>query len=294
MLEFTDVSKTFPDGTDALASTTFAVAPGEFVTIVGPSGCGKSTLLRIASGLDAPIERDASRRPAQPRLRVPGRRRCCSGARCAATSSCSPSWRASTAAERARRVADNVRLVGLEGFEDKYPKQLSGGMKMRASLARSLLMEPAMFLFDEPFGALDEITRERLNDELLALFQRKGFGALFITHSISEAVFLSTRVLVMSARPGRLIGEFDVPFAYPRSPDLRFEPAFAELCGEVSHALRGGTRERRHAADGRGAGARQRRRGARRRADAPQGWRSVDRHRRAGDRARRCSSACGG
>ena len=111
---------------------------------------------------------------------------------------------------------------------------------MRASLARSLLMEPAMFLFDEPFGALDEITRERLNDELLALFQRKRFGALFITHSISEAVFLSTRVLVMSARPGHLIGEFAVPFAYPRSPDLRFEPAFAELCGEVSHALRGG------------------------------------------------------
>ena len=110
---------------------------------------------------------------------------------------------------------------------------------MRASLARSLLMEPAMFLFDEPFGALDEITRERLNDELLGLFQRKGFGALFITHSISEAVFLSTRVLVMSPRPGRVVGQFDVPFSYPRSPELRFEPAFAELCGEVSHALRG-------------------------------------------------------
>ena len=238
-LEFTDVTKTFADGTHALASTSFTVAPGEFVSVVGPSGCGKSTLLRIASGLDAPTTGTVSvdrsslgyvfqdptllqwrtvRRNVELFAELEGLDR----------------------AERARRVADNVRLVGLEGFEDKYPKQLSGGMKMRASLARSLLMEPAMFLFDEPFGALDEITRERLNDELLALFQRKGFGALFITHSISEAVFLSTRVLVMSARPGRLIGEFAVPFAYPRSPDLRFEPAFAELCGEVSHALRGG------------------------------------------------------
>ena len=238
-LEFTDVTKTFADGTHALASTSLAVAPGEFVAIVGPSGCGKSTLLRIASGLDAPTTGTVSvdrgslgyvfqdptllqwrtvRRNVELFAELEGLDR----------------------AERARRVADNVRLVGLEGFEDKYPKQLSGGMKMRASLARSLLMEPAMFLFDEPFGALDEITRERLNDELLGLFQRKRFGALFITHSISEAVFLSTRVLVMSARPGRLIGEFTVPFAYPRSPDLRFEPAFAELCGEVSHALRGG------------------------------------------------------
>jgi NitT/TauT family transport system ATP-binding protein len=142
-------------------------------------------------------------------------------------------------ADRARRVAENVALVGLQGFEDKYPKQLSGGMRMRASLARSLVMEPDIFLFDEPFGALDEITRERLNDELLGLFQRKRFGALFITHSIMEAVFLSTRVLVMSARPGRILQSFDVPFAHPRSHDLRFDPAFAELAGEVSHALRG-------------------------------------------------------
>ena len=217
----------------------FAVAPGEFVTVVGPSGCGKSTLLRIASGLDAPttgtvsVDRDSLGYVFQDATLLQWRtvRR---------NVELFAELEGLDRAERARRVADNVALVGLEGFEDKYPKQLSGGMKMRASLARSLLMEPAMFLFDEPFGALDEITRERLNDELLALFQRKGFGALFITHSISEAVFLSTRVLVMSARPGRIVGEFDVPFAYPRSPDLRFEPAFAELSGEVSHALRGG------------------------------------------------------
>jgi NitT/TauT family transport system ATP-binding protein len=236
-LSFRDVSKTFPDGTFALSATTFDVRPGEFVAIVGPSGCGKSTLLRIASGLDTPtsgtveVDRSSLGYVFQDATLLP--------------------WRTvrrnvelfaeldrMDKAERARRVAENVKLVGLEGFEDKYPRQLSGGMRMRASLARSLVMEPAVFLFDEPFGALDEITRERLNDELIGLFQRKGFGALFITHSIMEAVFLSTRVLVMSARPGRILQSFDVPFPYPRSHDLRFEPAFAELAGEVSHALR--------------------------------------------------------
>jgi len=238
VLEFTEVTKTFPDGTRALDLTTFAVSPGEFVTVVGPSGCGKSTLLRIASGLDEPttgsvhvdradlgyVFQDATllqwrtvERNVELFAELGGLSR----------------------QERARRTADNIALVGLSGFEDKYPKQLSGGMKMRASLARSLTMDPQVFLFDEPFGALDEITRERLNDELLGLFARKGFGALFITHSIFEAVFLSTRVLVMSARPGRIVASFDVPFAHPRSHDLRFDAEFAELAGEVSHALRG-------------------------------------------------------
>ena len=106
-------------------------------------------------------------------------------------------------------------------------------------LARSLACNPNVFLFDEPFGALDEITRERLQDELLSLFISEGFAGLFITHSINEACYLSTRVLVMSARPGRILQSFDVPFDFPRSHDLRFEPAFAELSGEVSHALRG-------------------------------------------------------
>src|SRR3954451_8417170 len=112
-------------------------------------------------------------------------------------------------------------------------------MKMRASLARTLTLKPPVFLFDEPFGAVDEITRERLNEETLSLFQREQFAGLFITHSISEAVFLSTRVYVMSARPGRIVAQCDVPFPYPRSPDLRFEPEFARLSGELSHALRG-------------------------------------------------------
>jgi NitT/TauT family transport system ATP-binding protein len=142
-------------------------------------------------------------------------------------------------AERAKLAQDAINLVGLTGFEEKYPRQLSGGMRMRASLARSLVMKPRVFLFDEPFGALDEITRERLNDELLRLFQLEGFAGLFITHSIAEAVYMSTKVLVMSARPGQIVGSFDIPFSYPRTHSLRYEPKFAEICGEVSLALRG-------------------------------------------------------
>jgi NitT/TauT family transport system ATP-binding protein len=111
-------------------------------------------------------------------------------------------------------------------------------MKMRCSLARSLVLQPKVFLFDEPFGALDEITRERLNDELLRLFQHEQFAGLFITHSIQEAVFLSTRVIVMSARPGRIIGDYQVPFDFPRQHDLRYEPAFAELFGRISNDLK--------------------------------------------------------
>ena len=140
--------------------------------------------------------------------------------------------------ERAERSAKAIELVNLVGHEDKYPKQLSGGMKMRCSLARSLVLNPSVFLFDEPFGALDEITRERLNDELLRLHATEHFAALFITHSIAEAVFLSTRVLVMSARPGRIIGDYQVPFDAERPHDLRFEPEFAELCGRINDDLK--------------------------------------------------------
>jgi NitT/TauT family transport system ATP-binding protein len=142
--------------------------------------------------------------------------------------------------ERAATAKDAIDLVGLTGFEKHLPKTLSGGMKMRTSLARSLTLDPELFLFDEPFGALDEITRERLNDELIKLFTEQQFAGLFITHSVSEAVYLSTRVIVMSGRPGRIVDEFPVEFPFPRDPEIRFTAEFAELCGKVSHALREG------------------------------------------------------
>jgi NitT/TauT family transport system ATP-binding protein len=237
-LRFSGVTKEFSGGTTALADTNLQVDGGEFVAVVGPSGCGKSTLLRIASGLDDVTEgtvevgtnrlgyvfQDATLLP----------------------------WRTVTdnvglfaelekmfdKAERKRRITAAIELVGLAGFEKHLPHQLSGGMRMRASLARSLVLDPEVFLFDEPFGALDEITRERLNDELLRTFELRSFAALFITHSVAEAVFLSTRVAVMSGRPGRIIADIPVPFEYPRIPELRYTPEFAALCGEVSAHLR--------------------------------------------------------
>jgi NitT/TauT family transport system ATP-binding protein len=237
-LSFSGVSMVFPDGTRALRETSFDVFAGEFVTVVGPSGCGKSTLLRIASGLNPPttgsvtVDRSSLGYVFQDPTLLQWRN-------VQRNVELMAELESIPKAERRSRATEAIELVGLKGFEEKFPKQLSGGMKMRASLARSLVLEPKVFLFDEPFGAVDEITRERLNDEVISLFNRKGFAGLFITHSIYEAVFLSTRIIVMSARPGGIVGEFAVPFAYPRSPELRFDPAFAALAGEVSHALRG-------------------------------------------------------
>ena len=200
-LSFRGVSMTFSDGTHALDETTFDVHPGEFVTVVGPSGCGKSTLLRIASGLTMPttgwvtIDRAGLGYVFQDATLLPWRNVMGNVELLAELEGLSKD-------ETRRRAQENIELVGLAGHEKKYPRQMSGGMKMRASLARSLVLDPKVFLFDEPFGAVDEITRERLNDEVISLFMRKRFAGLFITHSISEAVFLSTRILVMSARPG--------------------------------------------------------------------------------------------
>jgi lactose/L-arabinose transport system ATP-binding protein len=142
-------------------------------------------------------------------------------------------------AEIDRKVAEAARILKLDELLSRKPKALSGGQRQRVAIGRAIVRGPEVFLFDEPFGALDEITRERLNDEVLHLFQSEGFAGLFITHSISEAVYMSTKVLVMSARPGRIIASFDVPFGLNRTHDLRYEPQFAELCGEISHALRG-------------------------------------------------------
>ena len=237
-LSFDNIGMVFPDGTEALRDITFSISKGEFVTVVGPSGCGKSTLLRIASGLLEPtagsveVDRDRLGYVFQDATLLPWRT-------VRQNVELLTELHGFGSTERSELAAAAIELVGLTGFENHYPKSLSGGMKMRASLARTLTLKPPVFLFDEPFGAVDEITREHLNEETQRLFQSEGFAGLFITHSISEAVFMSSKVYVMSERPGRIIADFDVPFGYPRKPELRFDPAFALLSGEVSLALRG-------------------------------------------------------
>ena len=236
-LRFQGVSMTYPDGTKALDNASLDVAPGELVTIVGPSGCGKSTLLRIAAGLQERsggvclVDRRSLGYVFQDATLLAWRT-------VAGNVGLFAELQRLPKLDRKRRVAEAIGLVGLNGHEDKYPRQLSGGMRMRTSLARSLVMKPQVFLFDEPFASLDEITRERLNDELLALFAHEGFAGLFITHSIHEAAYLSTRVLVMSARPGRIFAEYRVPFGFPRQNSLRYEPEFADFCGRISNDLR--------------------------------------------------------
>jgi NitT/TauT family transport system ATP-binding protein len=236
-LRFSGVTKQFSGGTTALAEANLEVAPGEFVSVVGPSGCGKSTLLRIASGLDditagsvevgtkrlGYVFQDATLLPWRTVYQNAG---------------LFAELEKMDKAERKKKIGAALELVGLTGFERHLPHQLSGGMRMRTSLARSLVLDPEVFLFDEPFGALDEITRERLNDELLRTHQLRAFAALFVTHSVAEAVFLANRVVVMSARPGRVVADIGVPFEYPRLPELRYTPEFGALCGQVSSHLR--------------------------------------------------------
>ncbi|MFT6291707.1 MAG: NitT/TauT family transport system ATP-binding protein [Ilumatobacter sp.] len=237
-LVFDNLSMTFPDGTHALDDVSFSVDRGEFVTVVGPSGCGKSTLLRIASGLEThtggtcDVDRDSIGYVFQDATLFPWRT-------VRKNVELLAELHGVPISSVTDRIDESLDLVNLTEHQDKYPKQLSGGMRMRTSLARSLVLQPEVFLFDEPFGALDEISRERLNDELLSLFKAKNFAGLFITHSIAEAVFLSTRILVMSARPGRIVADYQVPFSYPRSHEIRYEPEFADLSGKISHDLRG-------------------------------------------------------
>ena len=215
----------------------FALRAGEFLSIVGPSGCGKSTLLRMASGLGPATSGEVAREVEnigsvfQDATLLPWRTVRQNVELLAELEDAAP-------AERARLATEAISLVGLDGFEGHYPKALSGGMRMRTSVARALTMSPPLFLLDEPFGSLDEITRETLNEELMRLFVSERFAAIFITHSIAEAVYLSSRVLVLSPRPGRIVAEIEVPFEYPRSPELRFDPEFARLSSEISHALR--------------------------------------------------------
>ena len=235
------VGKTFAGGTRALERIDASVMEGEFLSVLGPSGCGKSTLLRILAGL-IPASEGAVAWPAgAPRrgeigfvfqdatlmpwatvfdnvwlpLRLAGRSR----------------------ADCRAQIEAALARVGLAEVADAHPRTLSGGMRMRVSIARALATRPRLLLMDEPFAALDEITRFRLNDDLLALWRERRFTTVFVTHSVFESVYLSTRILVMSPRPGRIVADLPVALPQPRTPEMRTSAEFAQQCRVVSERL---------------------------------------------------------
>ena len=234
-----DLHHTFTTGTRALAGIDLSVRAGQLVSIIGPSGCGKSTLLRLVAGLERPTEGRISvqlpRAPAggpgigvvfqQPTL-MPW-------TSIEANVGLPLVLRGTPSAEASRRARQVLAQVGLTEFAVAYPRELSGGMQMRASLARALVTEPGLLLMDEPFGALDEITRARLDRDLLELQARRTLTVLFVTHSIYEAVYLSSRVVVMSPRPGRIAGELAVDEPSPRGDAFRTSERFARLCARL-------------------------------------------------------------
>jgi NitT/TauT family transport system ATP-binding protein len=256
-----NVTKTFAGGgVTALQAIDLDVRPGEFVSLIGPSGCGKSTLLRIVGDLVEPTsgEVDVNGKSArQARLDrdygIVFQDAVLYDWRTVAKNIAMPlellGW---DRAKRAERVREMIGLVELEGFADHHPWQLSGGMQQRVSIARALSFDPALLLMDEPFGALDEMTRERLNGELLRIWEASGSTIVFVTHSIAEAVFLSSRVVVMSRRPGRIAAIVDVDLPQPRNADTREEPRFFELVTEVRDRLREGGHDEDRTAPGEG------------------------------------------
>jgi NitT/TauT family transport system ATP-binding protein len=235
-------------GVTALQDVDLEIRPGEFVSLIGPSGCGKSTLLRVVGDLIQPTGGtvEVNGKPArQARIDrdygIVFQDAVLFDWRTVAKNISLPLELAGWSRDRRRdRVAEMLDLVELTGFESHHPWQLSGGMQQRVSIARALSFHPPLLLMDEPFGALDEMTRERLNLELLDIWQASGSTVIFVTHSIAEAVFLSTRVVVMSPRPGRITGIVEVDLPQPRTVRTREEPRFAELIRDVRRTLRAG------------------------------------------------------
>ena len=237
------VSKVFANGVQALADVSLDVRTAEFLSVLGPSGCGKSTLLRLISGLATPsggtIEGPGGGRTAsdhelgfvfqEPTL-LPW-------ATALANVMLPFKLQGMAKSESEGRAPEALRLVGLGGFEQAYPRELSGGMKMRVSIARALVTAPRLLLMDEPFAALDEITRHRLNADLLALWESQRFTVVFVTHSVFESVFLSQRIAVMAARPGRVLSELVIDAPYPRSEAFRTSAEYAALCRLASARL---------------------------------------------------------
>jgi NitT/TauT family transport system ATP-binding protein len=244
-----DVSKEFgAGGVRALQGIGIEIAEGEFVSLIGPSGCGKSTILRIIGDLIQPTSGAVvvnGKTAHQARLDrdygIVFQDAVLFDWRTVAKNIGLPlemmGWDRRRRSDRVKQLID---LVELTGFEGHHPWQLSGGMQQRVSIARALSFDPPLLLMDEPFGALDEMTRERLNLELLRIWEASGSTVVFVTHSISEAVFLSTRVVVMSARPGRIVGIVGIDLPRPRTAETRESPRFAELIRDVRRLLRSG------------------------------------------------------
>ncbi|MCC7425611.1 MAG: ABC transporter ATP-binding protein [Alphaproteobacteria bacterium] len=232
----------FASGTEALLDVRLGVDRGEFLALLGPSGCGKSTLLRLLAGLDRPsagaVHWDGGAPPRPGEIGFVFQEPTLMPWATVADNVWLPlRLRGLSRAEAGPRVAAVLEQVGLEGFADAYPRQLSGGMKMRVSIARALVTRPRVLLLDEPFAALDELTRFRLNDDLLSLWRAEGMTILFVTHSVFEAVFLAQRVAIMSPRPGRIAASLPIALPEPRAGRLRTTAEFGAACATVSDAL---------------------------------------------------------
>lgn len=243
VVEILSARKTFADGTMALAPVDLTIRQGEFLTLIGPSGCGKSTLLKLIANLIEPTDgRLVWWRGGFDQVGREGRRMAfvfqdptlMPWARVGTNVRLPLDLAGMSKADANPKVAEAMKLVGLENFGQHYPRQLSGGMRMRASIARALVTEPDLLLMGEPFGALDEFTRNKLDADLLDLWWARKLTSVFVTHSIYEAVFLSTRVVVMAARPGRVYKVMEIDEPQPRGEEFRKSSRFADLCRQLS------------------------------------------------------------
>jgi len=244
LLQLQSISKVFPNGVTALRDTSFAIREGEFVSLLGPSGCGKSTALRIIAGLIEPSQGGimwqdgAAPKGLSGEIGFVFQEPTLMPWASVAGNVYLPMKLAGMDKNKAMlRIREALVRVGLEAFENAYPRELSGGMKMRVSIARALVTQPRLLLMDEPFAALDEITRFRLNNDLLTLWAAMRQTAIFVTHSVFESVYLSSRILVMTQRPGRIFADIPIDAPYPRDESFRTSAEYAGLCRRVSEAL---------------------------------------------------------
>jgi NitT/TauT family transport system ATP-binding protein len=241
------LSVTYPGGIRALVDCCCEIPSGQFLSIVGPSGCGKSTLLRVMAGLTAPTSgtltvaglAPAAARRKSARVSLVFQDATLLPWHCVIENVRLPlALSGVPRGVQEARINESLQMVGLVDFARRFPNELSGGMRMRVSLARALVTEPQLLLMDEPFGALDDLTRQALNDELLRLWAARRWTGVFVTHNVAEAVYLSERILVMSPRPGRIVADLSVPLPTPRCAETRGQADFARLTVEVATALR--------------------------------------------------------